>query len=208
MNGLGVILLHMDSDLVNREKQRLRDWARQWLKAASLEALNLASCQIVERVRQLEEYHLSRHILVYYPRWDEPQLKQLVFFSWDLGKTVYLPKYIHSRGEYGIGRLNPGEWQELSHGHLGIPEPDGYMNEIDANILDLSLIPGLIFDSEAVRIGRGKGFYDRLLTRVSGKRVGICFDAQVVKSAPRESHDIPMDLVVTEICDYRPSKVH
>ncbi|MCD8534112.1 MAG: 5-formyltetrahydrofolate cyclo-ligase [Verrucomicrobia bacterium] len=198
----------MESDQITREKQELRDWARQWLTAASTETLKLASSRIVERVRELEAFHHSRHILVYFPRWDEPQVRQLVEYSWDQGKTVYLPKYIHARGEYGIGRLDPGEWQDLSHGHLGIPEPEGHMNDIDANVLDLSLIPGLIFDREAVRIGRGKGFYDRLLARVSGKRVGICFDAQVVKSAPRESHDIPMDLVVTEIGEYRPSKVH
>ena len=62
---------------------------------------------------------------------------------------------------------------------------------------DLILVPGLAFDKSGARLGRGRGFYDRFLAGITGFRVGVCFDWQLVESVPVEAHDIRMDAVVT-----------
>jgi 5-formyltetrahydrofolate cyclo-ligase len=63
---------------------------------------------------------------------------------------------------------------------------------------DLILVPGLVFDHNLNRIGYGGGFYDRFLSRSSGRKVGIAYDFQVRESIPSEPHDIKMDQIVTD----------
>jgi len=64
--------------------------------------------------------------------------------------------------------------------------------------LDLIIVPGVAFDRAGGRVGRGGGFYDRLLPQYSALRAGICFDFQYLEAVPAEEHDIRMDWVVTD----------
>jgi len=61
----------------------------------------------------------------------------------------------------------------------------------------LILIPGIAFDLHGRRLGRGKGFYDRLLTEIRGVKCGIAFDEQIVEKIPVEPHDVRMDFILT-----------
>lgn len=62
----------------------------------------------------------------------------------------------------------------------------------------LVLVPGLGFDLQGGRLGRGKGFYDQYLKEFDGLKIGLCFDFQLVESVPREDHDQLVDAVMTE----------
>ena len=64
--------------------------------------------------------------------------------------------------------------------------------------LDLIIVPGLGFDSECRRLGRGAGYYDRLLSESRAYKVGFCFDEQLLDEVCTEEHDVRMDCVVTE----------
>jgi 5-formyltetrahydrofolate cyclo-ligase len=68
---------------------------------------------------------------------------------------------------------------------------------MSANEIDLILVPGIAFDEGGRRIGRGKGYYDRLLTHVRGLKCGVAFDCQVETDLPSESHDISVDALLT-----------
>ena len=59
-------------------------------------------------------------------------------------------------------------------------------------------MPGVAFDRKANRLGRGKGFYDRLLAQTHALKIGICYDLQLLDEIPAEPHDIKMDIIVTE----------
>ena len=66
--------------------------------------------------------------------------------------------------------------------------------------IDLAIIPGMAFDKEGNRLGRGKGYYDRLLQQLRDctiYKIGICFDFQFLDHIPTEPHDIPVDEVIT-----------
>jgi len=83
-------------------------------------------------------------------------------------------------------------------GKFHIPEPVGPLFTDYASI-QLALIPGMAFDGEGHRLGRGKGYYDRFLSHPAFTKipkVGLCFDFQLVPSVPCESHDLPMDQVL------------
>ncbi len=66
--------------------------------------------------------------------------------------------------------------------------------------IDLVIVPGVAFDEDLNRIGFGKGYYDRILYRLSSraKKVAVAHDFQVLNSIPSEEHDVKMDIIVTE----------
>lgn len=93
--------------------------------------------------------------------------------------------------------FDPKVWVK---GQFGIEEPEPSQSE-PANLQALYgyLIPGLAFDRQGTRLGRGWGFFDRALEHYKGLRVGVTFEALVFDSAlPRESHDVPVDILVTD----------
>ena len=65
-------------------------------------------------------------------------------------------------------------------------------------IPEVLLVPGRAFSREGGRLGRGGGHYDRYLSHFAGLKIGLCFEEQIVKSIPLESHDIPVDWIITE----------
>jgi len=110
-------------------------------------------------------------------------------------KTVIVPKVAHHEIEPSViidfDNLVPG-------GKFGILEPIEAMKIAYKNI-DLILVPGIAFDKEGHRIGYGFGYYDKFLKKVpKAFKIGLAFDFQVVDKVPREEHDVPVDLIVTE----------
>jgi len=87
--------------------------------------------------------------------------------------------------------------RDMVLGQFGIPEPASNPSQSTLNVLDLIFVPGIGFTFAGARLGRGKGYYDRLLSTISGIRCGVAFDWQIVADLPCEAHDIRLDCVVT-----------
>lgn len=87
--------------------------------------------------------------------------------------------------------------QELEvRGLYGIAEPTGEIFT-DYDAIELAVIPGVAFDSAGHRLGRGKGYYDRLLPQLpNALKAGLCFPFQLIEEVPAESFDICMDTVI------------
>lgn len=88
---------------------------------------------------------------------------------------------------------------DLAPGAFGIQEPAASLPEIVIAQIDAFLCPGLAFDARGGRLGRGRGFYDRVLAgaRSDALKVGVCFASQIVPDTFPESHDVHMDEVVS-----------
>ena len=86
---------------------------------------------------------------------------------------------------------------DLDRGQFGIREPNPDCREVLLNRLDLTLVPGVGFDFKGRRLGRGKGFYDRLLAQISGTTCGVGFDEQIVEAIPTEPHDVQLNCILT-----------
>lgn len=111
------------------------------------------------------------------------------------GKRVCYPKV---RGEK-LGFIQIEKLADLERGLFGVAEPFvGIDCRIDA--LDLIVVPGVAFDRRGYRLGYGKGFYDRELSRVSAATisVGLCYDFQLCELLPVEDHDRPVQGIATE----------
>lgn len=95
--------------------------------------------------------------------------------------------------------------EHLQPGQFGVREPQpGRTDGVELEALDVALVPGLAFDRQGVRLGRGLGFYDRSLATFKGVKLGICSSQFLVERLPAEAHDIVMDEIVTEAFILRP----
>ena len=109
------------------------------------------------------------------------------------GKMVLLPSVI-SDTDMELHRYT-GK-QDLQTGAYGILEPTGELFT-DYKAIDVAIVPGMAFDAEGHRLGRGKGYYDRFLSHVPYLyKIGLCFSWQMVHHIPCDEHDIVMDEVI------------
>ncbi|MFO1459939.1 MAG: 5-formyltetrahydrofolate cyclo-ligase [Verrucomicrobiota bacterium] len=155
-----------------------------------------ASLAMISRIRGLEVWRQSRCVLLFAPLKDEPDLWSLLTTALGEGRTVALPSFVSSNGIYGARRIvNPD--RDLVTGRFGVREPGLDCQEVPLEALDLAVVPGLAFTQEGWRLGRGGGFYDRLLKATPALRCGVGLDEQIFVHLPAEPHDSQLDLVVT-----------
>jgi 5-formyltetrahydrofolate cyclo-ligase len=84
-------------------------------------------------------------------------------------------------------------------GRYAIPEPAASAPRIDPVELDVVVVPGLAFDGRGHRLGWGAGYYDALLPRAKrARRVGVCFDFQLVEICPSVDQDQRVHVIVTD----------
>jgi len=164
-----------------------------------------ASRAILERVRTLPAYRAARVVLLYVSARSEVRTGPALGAARAEGKTVAVPYCVGD--ELALFRwTDPGE---LAPGAFGILEPrpelrgrpDRLVRPTD---LDAVLVPGIAFDRRGGRLGSGRGFYDRLLSRVrpDATLIGAAFDCQLVDRVPVDPWDVSLDHVVTETAIY------
>jgi 5,10-methenyltetrahydrofolate synthetase len=121
------------------------------------------------------------------------------------------------RTNWNSKTLDPVPVQNLSTdivlARYSLREPKADLLPLALGDLDVVIVPGLAFDSTGARLGRGGGFYDRLLARVAGLpagnrpvSVGVCLDEQVVENVPVEAHDLRVDMMVTPSKAWEPPR--
>ncbi|MCD8193828.1 MAG: 5-formyltetrahydrofolate cyclo-ligase [Tannerellaceae bacterium] len=138
------------------------------------------------------EFRQARSVAFYYALPDEVQTARFLN-EWHTRKQLFLPVV---KGDEIYFERYEGE-QHLQSGSFGIAEPilKKENKELD---FDLIVVPGVAFDRQLNRMGRGKGYYDRFLTQTKAHKTGICFDFQLFDQIPAASFDIKMDRIITE----------
>ena len=176
--------------LKNELRKIIRDRKRQF----SQQQLGELSLAVIRRLMVHPRVEQAATLLLYYSLPDEVYTHTLVDALLASGKRVLLPR-VTGEGTMEL-RLYTGP-QSLEQGAYNIMEPVGEVFTDYAQI-DLAVIPGVAFDRQLNRMGRGKGFYDRLLPQLGDAyKIGICFDFQLVESIECEEHDIRMDEVIS-----------
>mgnify|MGYP004447358323 CR=1 FL=1 len=172
------------------EKEELRKAMRRQ-KAALSDAEKLAQAAAVWRkVETLTEFQRAQNILLYHSLADE--LTNHDFLEkWCGKKNIFLPKV---DGDDLLIIKYTGT--NLVPGAFNILEPCG--ESVSPDIIDVIVVPGVAFDRMGNRMGRGRGFYDRLLAATHATKIGVAFSCQIVESVPTDAHDIAMDFVVTD----------
>ncbi|MCF0197829.1 MAG: 5-formyltetrahydrofolate cyclo-ligase [Bacteroidaceae bacterium] len=172
-------------------KKELRQLVRQWKRTHENE-LPALSDRLCQRVQADGLWRSAGTVLLYYPLPDEVDVRPLVRHALLLGKRVLLPVVVGD--DLVLREYREGAVMQVDV--FGISEPTG-PDFTDYESVDFALVPGMAFDVHGRRVGRGKGYYDRLLPRLPRAYImGICFPFQYFPSVPSEPHDILMDEVV------------
>ena len=91
----------------------------------------------------------------------------------------------------------PYDETRLELGSFHIEEPQGETT-VDPSEIELIVVPAVAYDRAGNRLGRGKGFYDRLLSTTRASKIGVGYEFQLLDSLPAEEHDVPMDMIITQ----------
>jgi 5-formyltetrahydrofolate cyclo-ligase len=154
--------------------------------------LQQVSGSVREKLESWELYRQAESVGLYLAMNDEIAVDQLI----DCSKKIFLPRYNSSAGKYEMAEVVSAD--ALVAGKYGIKEPSAECRQAEINEIALWLIPAVAFDRNGNRLGRGGGFYDRLLENEKGIKVGIAHSLRIVEELPVEDWDIKMDFVITE----------
>lgn len=178
----------------NNSKSNLRTQIRERLKNISLAVRAVESMELCRRLEpQLQS---ARAILFYAPLPDELDVWPLLESLLKMPKVCALPAFDDATQFYTARRVKNLE-TDIFTGKFGVSEPLKTCDEILLNKFDLLLVPGVAFDLNGNRLGRGRGFYDRILSNRSGIKCGVGYDFQVFEKIPAEPHDATVDFIVT-----------
>lgn len=172
------------------DKKELRNTIKTLKKQHTKEQLLEQSEIILSKLEQHPDFQKAHIVMIYSALPDEVQT-QAFLEKWRHKKKIILPTVVGDD-------IIPVEFAEntgFAVGDFNILEPQ---NEPYTGDYDLIVVPGVAFDRNGNRIGRGRGYYDRFLCKhLNVKRIGICFDFQLVDEVPTEPNDIIMDEVIS-----------
>lgn len=172
------------------DKNALRKEIRSRKKSYSQEQLLEKSESILRKLELHPLFQQANRVMLYASLPDEVQT--LAFIEkWQKTKTVILPTVVGD----DIIPVQSSADAAMQEGDFHILEPQ---NTPYTGDFDLIVVPGMAFDRQGSRLGRGKGFYDRFLAKhPKTPTIGLCFDFQVVEYIPKEPHDIIIGEVIS-----------
>lgn len=193
------------------DKQELRKEIRNRKRQFSQDQLGELSLSAISKLRKHPKVMAAHTLLLYYSLPDEVNTHEWIDELVAEGKRVLLPVVVNDKDM--VIREYTGK-HDLAEGSFHIMEPIGKLfPEEKYTEIEVAIIPGMSFDDTGHRLGRGKGYYDRFLTKLRGLeenhcerkeadgtevyKIGICFGFQKLQEIPFENHDILVDEVTT-----------
>ena len=151
-----------------------------------------AAERVFEAVKRMAAFTMAENILLYHSLPDELSTREFLQ-ECAPQKHFFLPR---------VNGLNleilPYDRSRLHLGAFRIEEPDG-TETVSVDDIDLIIVPAVAYDRRGNRVGRGKGYYDRLLsTATRAVTVGVCYSFQLVDEIDAEPHDVAVDFVVAD----------
>lgn len=184
------------------EKQRSRERLIGAVAAMSAPEREAASLRICARLLAFPPLTDAATILVYAPLPGEVDIEPFIRATMVLGRIVCLPRMDWANRSMEAAAAGT-EMAELITGRHGVREPGAVAQEVSPADIEAIVVPGVGFDRQGNRLGRGAGFYDRFIRRCRRARpgvkaVGVCFQAQLVDLLPHDELDAAVDAVATE----------
>ncbi len=172
------------------DKKTLRQQIRTLKKQHSSEELLDQSEKILQRLAAHPFFLQAKKVMLYASLPDEVQTLDFIE-TWRHQKTIILPTVVGD----DIIPVELAENVAFAEGDFHIPEPK---NHPYTGNFDLIIVPGMAFDANGHRLGRGRGYYDRFLAQHPDVHtIGLCFDFQLLPEIPAEPHDRNIDEIIT-----------
>jgi len=186
-----------DPELMKR-KAALRVALLEQLRAVELDQRHEASMNICGRVLGLEAFARADVVMLYMPLRSEVDVMPVALRCFQLGKSVCLPRVIDGHEMLPI-ETSSFDDRAMEFDEVGMLTPRSGA-PVPLEQVDLVLVPGLSFDLQGRRLGRGGGHYDRFLPRLrrTSTLAGVSFDLQITDEVPEDQHDVRVDIVTSE----------
>ena len=173
------------------EKNEIRRKVKSLRVMLSDQERRMAAEEVFARLEKTAAFLLADRILMYHSLPDELFTHDFLG-KWKDRKHFYLPRV------NGVNlEIHPYEESRLELGSFHIEEPTGD-NTVDPSEIELVVVPAVAYDRNGNRLGRGKGFYDRLLKNTRATKIGVGYEFQLVDEIPVEPHDVGVDIIITQ----------
>jgi 5-formyltetrahydrofolate cyclo-ligase len=197
-----------DQALIQQQKQKIRNKVRKIRSQITGVQATKAGLALAEQLKKNEKYIKAKHIACFLSFDGEIETKALIDMVIKDKGICYLPKLKPTKPNR-LWFMPYHSNSKLDKNRLGIPEVNLPVNHaIAVSKIDLILMPLVAFDLEGNRIGMGGGFYDATLSHLVAKKfayncpkplsLGIAYQQQMIKKAPSQDWDFPLDGVLTE----------
>lgn len=173
-------------------KSELRKAMLRQNRSLSPELRARASEALIRHVEHLPVFAAAHTVALFCSLLDEPDTREALN-RWSKTKRLVVPRV--EGNEMQFYEFAPAT---LCTGAFGICEPGPGAVRCRPDEIDLILVPGVAFTANGLRMGRGRGYYDKYLsqTGIKAAKVGVCYAHQLVDNLPVEPHDVAMDCVV------------
>lgn len=170
------------------EKQHIRKQIKAAVKALSAEQRRCEAERLLRLIAEEPNFQSAQRVLIYNPLPDEIDVLPIIH-KYKAQKQFFMPVV----ADDNTLKILPYT-DEQKIGAYGIGEPVG-TEFIDISTIDLVIVPGVGFTADGYRLGRGKGYYDRLLSGAKTYKIGVCYTCQIEPGIVEtvEPHDVKMD---------------
>ena len=182
------------------EKEQFRKKILTQLRSLRTDEIERRSIHVQKNIQKLPIYQRAKTVMAYYPLKGEPRILGMI------RKDLSIKRFCFPAIDLRNKKLLPLCVRELENdfvrGPFGVMQPDEKTaQELHLEELDVVFVPGVAFDRTRLRLGRGGGYYDRLIAQLSPHTttIGVAFDFQILDTLPVYApHDEKTDFVVTD----------
>lgn len=170
-------------------RHKMRSLTRHYFQTTTPQERAQTSESLCRAIAEEPHYRAAQTVLLFYPLSDEIDIKPLLT---DKSRLLLLPVIA---GDTLYMRAYRGEAEMQREARFGVGEPTGA--NVEDQKPDVAIVPGLAFDKDGYRLGRGKGYYDRLLARLPDTyTIGVGFQHQFLTTVPHEAHDARLQTIL------------
>lgn len=178
------------------DKQELRINILNQLKKLTPETKKVIEHKLYNRLYSTKKWKYANIIGITMSKSFEWNTKPIIEQAWKQQKKIVIPKV--DRKNHSLNFLKIESLNDLKLGHFQILEPKPTIKvHIEKTLIDLLIVPGIVFDHRGYRIGFGGGYFDRFLINFPNETLSLVDRMQIVDYIPNEKHDIPVKTLVT-----------
>ena len=182
---------------MREEKVRLRKQIIEHMNSLSEEQYTTLSEQIAFSLYAQKEWAEAKTIGITLSMENEVNTYPIIEKAWEEGKKVVVPKCNKETRTMSFRKISNFDQLKTVYMNLREPIPE-LTEEVNADEIDLQIVPGVAYTERGERIGYGGGYYDRYLVHYKGKTLSLAYDFQMVKQIPVEPFDKNVEKIITE----------
>ncbi len=180
------------------EKKQMRQQMIEQLKQMAPHTYQTRCEHMIERLLKEPSVMEGETIAVTMSAFPEVETRGLIEKLWEMGKKIAIPKCHPQTRAMQFYEITSFSQLETVYLHIEEPVP-ALCEEVGKEDIDTIIVPGVVFNKEGYRIGFGGGYYDRYLPGLKAAKLALAFDEQIVEYVPVDLHDIPVDVLITDV---------